>query len=522
MSSPKTRPNVLFLISDDTALEYIGFSGGGPRALTPNLDRIAREGMVFEQAYVSSAVCTPSRYSWFTGRHAGRCDSEPFLSENPTETPYCIKWNVHAHDPRMTAGALLQSAGYATGYVGKMHCGLPAGQIGAKRLPEKANADDPTLNQLLKENQQAFIRELQRIGHDFAGGVHWGNLDDGASCPSIQVHNIEWATANALEFLQQQENSDKPFFLTFATSVIHGPGHVEEGIEADPRITRGGYLDAPPQVQAPRETIRPRLEAAGLDYNHRTAGALWLDDAVGALLAQLETMGELDNTVIIYSSDHNVDGKGTCYERGSRVPLCVRWPGKVTAGTRTAALVQNVDLIPTLMEITGAHAPEAMPLDGQSWLPLLTQRTDTTHEDLYLDNGWTRGLRHGRYKYFAFRYPEAALAELQSGKTDEAMDYFGSTGQQREIRNYPNFWDPDQLYDVKADPEERNNLAGDPQYAKVLADMRARLRKHLDTFAHPFDLSDQPFMHTERYREMAAKTASIGPEIYDWYRRGIY
>ncbi len=516
------RPNVLFLISDDTAPEYIGFSGGGDQVLTPNLDRIAAEGMAFDQMYVSSAVCTPSRYSYFTGRHAGRCDSKPFLRECPPDQPYCIKWNVNAHDPQMTAGAILQGAGYTTGYVGKMHCAMPKAALGFKPLPEEADPQDPELNRILAHNQEKLIAEMKRLGHDFAGGMHYGNLDDGASCPSIQVHNVEWATANALDFLRQQKGNAKPFFLTVATSVIHGPGHIEEGIDADPRITRGGYLDEPLNVQAPRASIRQRLEAKGLDYNHRTAGALWLDDAVGSLLEELERQGQLDNTIIIYTSDHNVNGKGTCYERGARVPLCVRWPGRIAAGQRSSALVQNVDLIPTLMEITGASAPEDMPLDGRSWLPLLEGRATQTHEDLFFDSGWTRCVRHGRYKYIAFRYPQDALARHESGELDKALDYYGSTGQQREIRNYPHYWDPDQLYDLEADPEERTNLFGQPEHAEVAADLKARLEQYLSTFQHPFDLADQPFMHTERYREMAATTASIGPEIYDWYRRGIY
>ncbi|MGF1447855.1 MAG: sulfatase [Opitutales bacterium] len=516
------KPNILFLISDDTAPEYIGFSGGGDRVLTPHLDRLAAEGMAFDQMYVSSAVCTPSRYSYFTGRHAGRCDSAPFLNECPTNQPYCIKWNVHAHDARMTAGALLQQAGYTTGYVGKMHCALPKKELGFRPLPTDADPQDPELNRILAHNHEKLVAEMQRLGHDFAGGLHFGNLDDGPQCPKLQVHNIEWATANALEFLRQQADSPKPFFLTVATSVIHGPGHIEEGIESDPRITRGGYLEEAPNVQAPRGSIRQRLDAQGIDYNHRTAGALWLDDAVGALLQELERQGQLDNTLIIYTADHNVNGKGTCYERGTRVPMCIRWPQRVAAGQRCTALVQNVDLIPTLMDVTAATAPKTMPLDGLSWLPLLEGRATQTHEDLFFDNGWTRAVRHGRFKYIAFRYPQPELARHESGELDKALDFYGSTGQQREIRNYAHYWDPDQLYDLEADPEETTNLVDRPEHADLVARLKARLQTYLDTFEHPFDLADQPFMHSERYREMAAATASIGPEIYDWYRRGIY
>lgn len=498
------KPNIICIISDDTDFSYLGCFGG--KVLTPNIDRIAAEGVKFTRHYTSTPVCTPSRYNYLTGHYAGHCKSEPFLKEFPVDAPYNIQWNVHVNDADECVGGILKKAGYRTGYVGKMHAGLPESELNIRwkeenPLPEDGDPYDPEFDRALKENQQRMVEEMHRLGFDYAASLNWENVDLNPS-PKMHIHNPEWVVKGAHNFLEQQ-TADEPFFLYVCTTLIHGPDH-RESLAGDPRITPGGLLDAPiTDVMPPRSSVEQRLRAAGLDYTHNNAGSLWLDDAVGSVLDQADALGLMDNTLVIYQTDHNACSKGSCYERGVRIPMIMKWDGIIQPGSVCDQLAQNIDFLPTLMDVAGIEKTDDMIMDGTSLLPLLKGEDQPVHEDLFFEYGVTRAVSDGKWKYIAFRYTDEQVEEMKSGAVKQALSTMGNLHDFRVgVYHQPHWYDPDQLFDLENDPHEQNNLAGDPAYADQLKIMHAKLQKYLDRFDHPFDMTIHPFCKSPEFRKL--------------------
>ncbi len=504
--STAQRPNIVLIISDDTDHSMLGFSGGGSDVLTPNLDRLAHEGATFPNAYASSAVCTPSRYSYLTGHHPGHCRTKQFLDECPTTEPYNLKWNSYINRPQDNIGGMFQQAGYRTGYVGKMHAGLPPGDIGVVMtdIAEDADPYDPEVQAAFASSHANAVKEMNRIGFDYADSLYWNNVDI-CSAKKMHIHNTEWITQGALNFLdEQQHKEDEPFMLYMCTTVIHGPDHRDTIDNGDPLITSAGILDAAPNCMPKRHTIKDRLQQAGIPYTHNTAGALWLDDAVGAVMNKIDEMGIADNTIILYHVDHNVHAKGSLYERGIHVPMAMRWPAQVPADTTINGMVQNVDMLPTLLDICDVPQPKDTIIDGTSYLPLLQNNADEIHDDLYYEFGTARAVRCGKWKYIAFRYSDEAIERMQSGNQALALDYMNSMANATHYAAYfhPNYFAADQLYNIEADPHEQLNLVNDPACADVLTDLKQRLRVHLDSFDHPFPEEAHPFHLSDEFAQL--------------------
>jgi arylsulfatase A-like enzyme len=508
------RPNIIAILTDDTHWEYLG-SYNGPY-LTPNLDRLAAEGMRFTRAYISASVCTPSRYSFLTGKYAGRCKAPSFLDNNPASEMYTINWNTEIHRSEDHLAGYMKEAGYETAYVGKFHTGRNAKELGCHPIPEDGDPYSPEFDRIRKENQKMQIKEMNRLGWDYAASIVYGNVD-GNKNKKTHYHNIDWLTHGALNFLDKQENAEKPFFLYFCPTVVHGP-HIVDSIKKESTFTFGGILEEAPKGHPPRETIFQRLEQAGLDVTHRSAGMLWLDDAVGAILKKLEQLGIQDDTTIMYHADHSTLGKGTCYEQGVRIPMIVKAPGITKPASLCQEFVQNIDFVPTVLELAGVEPSQMPACDGTSFVPLLKGSDTILHDDLYFEFGTTRGVSTKKWKYISFRYTKEDLAKMKSGKAENAPDYNHGHWLQLGMKYYPAFWDADQLFDLEYDPEEQYNLAGDPAYAEILKEMRDRLKTYLETFDHPYPMEADAFQKSETYRKLTEKTQAIGPEEYEWYR----
>jgi arylsulfatase A-like enzyme len=527
MPNTDQRPNVVCIITDDTDFDMLGCYGGA--VLTPEIDRLAQEGARFTQMYCAASACTPSRYNYLTGRYCGRCTAPSFLEANPKDEPYSIAWNIVLPEDEPSLGSVMRDEGYRTGYAGKWHIGRGRSELDLPELAPDDDPDDPAVDEKLRRYQARLQEEVERTGgFDAAASIVWGN-NEAMPIRQLQHHNLEWITQGALDFLDTCDAGDvddaaQPFLLYVATTAIHGPLHTLS-LSQDPLYTQGGKLDAPVRAHPPRDTIAQRIEAAGLEVHHVTAGALWIDDLVGALRRKLEAMGVLENTILVFCTDHGTEpGKGTCYEKGVRIPLIMRWPDRVPAGERFAARVANVDFAPTIFEACDITPPDDMAMDGESWLPQLLAGPEpvSEREEQFYEFGYTRAVGTRRWKYVALRYPSDLLEGMTSGALDEAPNHIDQRlqGQMNiAIENYPGYFDPDQLYDLEADPMEQHNLAEDPDYADVLADMKARLQRYLDTFEHPFDLEVPPFMRSERYQELADATRAIGTDYIPWYTK---
>jgi arylsulfatase A-like enzyme len=530
------RPNIVFVISDDTDFSMLGFGGG--TVLTPNLDRLAREGMQADQFYTCATLCAPSRYSYLTGHYAGRCPAPRSAEADPPGEPRFVGQNAELRpDLERSVAHVLQGAGYRTGFVGKWHVGATPRELGIDWFNKDDDPADRAVASRLQQHQEVVRSEIRRCGFDFAASVSWSNADS-RPVHALRHHNLEWIAKGAHDFLDDASGRGEPFFLMVATSTMHGPSHVES-LKSDPRITAAGYETGHVDALPPRDTVFRRIEDAGIDVNHRTAGALWTDDLVGSLMKRIDDAGEAENTVFIYATDHGAfDGKATVYQGGIRLPFVVRWPGTVAEGSASNELMQNVDLAPTLMEIAQATPPRDMVLDGESLVPAWKGGA-VQREDVYAEFGYWRGITDGRWKYMTLRFPDRFLEEIRAAEVPEDPGdnvLFAKRLRPHVALNakrYPHLWEPEQFYDLESDPEEQRNLVGVPEKessggvggpaAARLAQLRERLRGYVESLDRPYaiDTIDE-LMYSAKYRRLGAQVAEYDMNRYAWYRNGWY
>ena len=504
------KPNIVWIISDDTNFGMLGYTGG--KVLTPNIDSIARNGVALSRFHTAAPACGPSRYCYLTGRYPGRCP----LSDFQGDEQYKLGFNALIHpDKERTIANAMSDAGYTTGFVGKWHVGATE-QDTADMIEFEPDEDprDPRVSERMEKQQEQLCNIVKKAGFDYAHSVIWGNHE---SLPRKAMdHNIEWITKGALDFIGRSAGGDRPFFLSMAPTTIHAPDHASSML-VDPRLTGGGWSEDHISCQASRQSVYDRLHRAGIEYNSTTVGALWMDDGVGAVMSKLEELGILEDTVVIFSTDHgpSVGGKFSTYQRGVHIPFTAQWPGHFPAGKTCDALAENVDLLPTLLDIAGAELPPDLVTDGRSILPLMTGAKDELDErdDIYFEFGYSRSIRTARWKYIAFRPPASVIDELKNNEV--LRTHYSRLVEPGVVPNtlimgtmlcYPHFFEPDQLYDLENDPYETKNLVGSSDHAEVVDNMRQRLKSRLDSIGAPFPLdSPDPFMLSDRYGERCAR-----------------
>ncbi|MFN2351875.1 MAG: sulfatase [Kiritimatiellia bacterium] len=532
MKSPvsnQKRPNIVWIISDDTSHAELGCYGG--RILSPNIDSIAANGVRFENFHCVSIACAPSRYNYLTGHYGGRCPADSFRGEIPEGESYSLHFNTNIDPDRETTIArVFQDDGYFTGFTGKWHTGSGAADVSfAKKLPKSADPRDPAVGAALREQQQRFSEIIRRCGFDYAEHIIWGNHE---TLPTaVCHHNVEYTAKGALNFLDQAAQRDQPFFLHLATNTMHAPDHATS-LMADPRLTAEGFTDEHMGCMPPRTTIYERITNAGLDFNHITAGVLWMDDCVGAVLDRVRAMGVENDTIIFFSTDHApVGGKFTLYQPGVRIPLVMQWKNRIPKKKTINVLAQTVDLAPTLCGFAGVNPPESMALDGMNLAPVIEGSSENIERDeLYFEYGYQRGLRRGKWKYIAWRLPERLLDKMKRSEV-AFYDMLGKPVDPDNIKptvivpsvpRHPHFFEPDQLYDLESDPDEKINLAEAPGHAAALADIRARLQEILDTFDDPFNVTDpvDAFYYSDQFKKSVATVRRTYDRLHDEWIKG--
>jgi arylsulfatase A-like enzyme len=531
----ETRPpNVIIFMTDDQSpmdWEYSKFGLKAPAAwgytganvYSPHVDKLAGNGMIFDRAYVSTSVCTPSRYTTLTGRYPSRSQGTRFMALHPRGTQTQIE-NIVELDPpdQLNLPKVLQANGYRTGFVGKSHIvdhdilNHPDrwASYGLQEYSMDADPEDPEINARMQHNQEWWKSRIAPYGFDYVNNIYAGNLRELFN-KKLNVHNIEWTTEAALEFIDQSK--DEPFFLYYAPTLPHGPdpwvvdgkGRYRFSMHADPSMTGEGQVERDFPFMPERLQILNEVREMG--YPEETAYITLMDAAVGALVAKLEASGLLENTVLIVTSDHGAwrYGKTTLYEGGIRVPLVVHWPAKVEAGSRYSHLVSNIDHTPTILGLTGTDAPSGYQMDGLDLTPVIFgQQQDAVRDSVFGEIGYSRGvLSADGWKYIAIRYPEAVQRRIDRGETFESFQGDPMPGENFEggnrapmpqpylVRNQhlgfnssrhnPNYFQVDQLYNINDDPRELNNLAA--ENPAKLAEMQALLGTYLRTF------EDRPF-----------------------------
>ena len=411
------KPNIIFILADDLGYGELGCYGQ-KKILTPRLDRMAAEGMRYTNAYAGNAVCAPSRCSLMTGLHQGHAH----VRDNRT---YGVEGQTPLPASTVTIAKLLQSAGYATGAMGKWGLGGP----GTEGDPNKQGFD------------LFYGFNCQGHAHNHYPFYLWRNDqrvpvpgNDGTLKGKTFSHDL--FEKEALDFVQA--NKDKPFFLYVPFTVPHVAIQVPEDSmepykdwEETPYWGDKGYLPHP----------RPRAGHA--------AQITRMDRSVGRILDLVAKLGLEDNTIVIFSSDNgSIDAagghdlaffqgngplrgqKGQLYEGGIRVPLIARWPGKIKAGTTSDAAVAFWDVLPTLCDVAQIAKPGA--IDGVSFASTLLGGAAPVREYLYWEfqsYGGQQAVRMGKWK--------AIRTDLGKGMT------------------------PTQLYDLEADLGETKNVAAE-------------------------------------------------------------
>ncbi|MFO1095703.1 MAG: arylsulfatase [Planctomycetaceae bacterium] len=413
-------PNIVFIMADDLGFGDLGCYGQ-PRIQTPNIDRLAAEGLRFTQAYAGACVCAPSRCTLMTGLHTGHCrirDNQPVgMSLRPDD---------------VTIAEVLKQAGYRTGMIGKW--GL--GDAGTRGVPS-SQGFDRFFGQLNHTEAHfyfpSFLWDDDRMV--FLGGNRGGAR--GQYTPDLFLEQ-------ALAFIEQQR--DRPFCLYFADTQPHWSDAAKTSPDSLPVPSQTPYTDRDwPEVEKNYAAMVTRL-----------------DSSVGRIMDLLRRLGVDRETIVFFTSDngpsaeklHDVeffDSNGPCrgskrdlYEGGLRVPLLVRWPGHVPRGTTCDAVVWFPDVFPTLAELAGFGPPAG--LDGVSIAPLLRDDPAApTARTLYWDYG------HVRESY------------------DQAVRF----GDWKAVRNGKN--SPIELYDLANDPGEQHNLAA--AHPDILAQAEKLLRE---------------------------------------------
>jgi len=403
-ASAKRPPNILFILADDLGYAELGCYGQ-QKIKTPHLDRLASQGMRFTLHYSGSPVCAPSRCVLLTGKHPGHAAirNNKEMKQLPDEVArrYGIEPEFSGQQPlpdeEITLAELLKKAGYTTACIGKW--GL--GQFGTSGDPNRQGFD------------LFYGYNCQRHAHSYYPAYLWENgrkvpLDndppvpghaklpagadpnDPASYRPFQGKDYapDRMLRRAEEFIRQ--NKDRPFFLFYTTTLVHLALHVPEedlkpylGLWPETPFTGDGYT--------PHRT--PRAAYAAMVSR--------LDRDVGRLLALLEELGLEKDTIVFFSSDNGtadvpkeVDAKffqsvgplrglkGSLYEGGIRVPMIVRWPGKIPAGTTTDHISAFWDIVPTVAELVGFEVPAG--IDGISFAPTLLGRAQEQKQHEYL------------------------------------------------------------------------------------------------------------------------------------------
>ena len=348
----EAKPNILFILADDlgwTALSCYG----NKDVVTPNLDRLASQGMRFTQAYADSQ-CSPTRAAFLSGQYGARTGLFKVIGEKePPKAFMRPPQACSALSPEAASLAgTLRRAGYATGLSGKWHI-----------------ANSPFVAMLKKRDGDQYF---DRYGFDFCGAANAAEHHDDKTVTAI--------TDDIIGFIEN--NKEKPWFAYVAHFTPHAPLEAPKAL-VDKHAARGHKRASNP---GGKYTERPAAEYLAM-LEH-------LDDEVGRLLRRLDELQLAERTVVMFASDNGGlsrvtsnaplrEGKGSPYEGGIRVPFIVRWPGQVKPGTLCDAPVHTVDFYPTFAALAGVTPPVKHTLDGESLLPLWLQQGQLTRRALY-------------------------------------------------------------------------------------------------------------------------------------------
>ena len=504
-----TPPNIVFIMSDDHAYQAISAYGHDLND-TPNIDRIANEGALFDKGFVTNSICAPSRAVMLTGKHS-------FIN-GKVDNIQDFNWNQDNFAKQ------LQTAGYQTAMVGKIHLrGLPQGFDYSAVLPGQGHYYNPDflINGIKKriegyvttittelsldwlKNKRDPTKPFLLLYHQKAPHRNWkpeekylSLFDDKTFAPP----------ANFFDDYSNRGTAAKTQEMLIAATeeqieVAHGNGgHGRWGhdfkMRTDPCGNTTGFEKelerfSPDQKTAWLNAYTPKNEAMKAQNLEGRDLALWkfnrylkdylrtiqsVDDSVGDVLDYLDQEGLTENTIVVYTSDqgfylgeHGWFDKRFMYEESLRTPLLMRYPKEISAGSKVNALIQNLDFAPTFLDYAGV--PISGDLQGESFRNIVNQKTENGRDAIY---------------YTYYEYPSVHMVKR----------HYGVRTERYKLMHFYYDIDEWELYDLEKDPTEMINLYGQKEYEEVQKKMHLRLSELREKYGDS-DALDQ--MQIERY-----------------------
>ncbi len=430
---PGAKPrNVIFILADDHRYDAMGFMGH-PIVKTPHMDRIAEHGVHLRNAFVTTALCSPSRASILTGLYAHQHHVVDNNTPVPPGTVYFPQY--------------LQQAGYQTAFFGKWHMGNDDGgpQLGFDHW-------------VGFKGQGTYLPSKDPLDVDGKKVPQKGYITD-----ELTDYTLDW--------LKGRDRS-RPFFVYLSHKGVHQdfvPADRHKGTLTTPRLQPPKSQSYPPEQEAlrPRWVRDQRNSWHGVDYPYNTkldvaqyfelyAETLRsVDDSIGRVLDYLAAEGLLDSTLVIYMGDngfafgeHGLIDKRTAYEESMRVPMIMQCPELFSGGRTVEQVVANLDIAPTILSAAGLQPPASM--QGASLLPLAQGQAVPWRKALLYEYYWERN------------YPQTPTVFALRTDRYKFIRYYG-------------VWDLDELFDMKADPAEMDNLAYKPEFAPVVRQMSQQM-----------------------------------------------
>lgn len=509
LSDAAERPNIIFILTDDQSYGLMGCDGN-TITQTPNIDRLASEGTFFDYAHVTSAICTPSRISillsQYERKHGVNFNSGTSVSPEAWAMSYPVA---------------LRESGYYTGYVGKNHSPIGEGGYGSGLMEESFDYWYSGHGHL-----SFYPKSRHKIFKGAKSDTQLEIIEEGVEDFLSNEHRME----GALRFIDSRP-TDKPFCLSICLNLPHDSSSgTMKMLESDDEIYRTLYRDKeiplPEGYVAKQDIKTPKLPADLLKVEERQDGYSYVDTPetlverltrhlqavtgidrlVGNLRDELAKSGLAENTVIVFSSDHGLfmgeqglGGKSLCYEKTTHVPFIVFDPALDDSlrGRRLGSMVQSIDVGPTLLDYAGVEAPEAF--QGKSLRGIVEGSVEEVRDYVYSENMWStqfgnprcEAVQDRQWKYIRYYKNENFPASLKIKAAKELgiplKDILYSV-HDSDIPLYRHFAESsingeepvfEELYNLKDDPTELNNVVGDPAYSAHLKRLREAWKKEI-------------------------------------------
>ncbi|PZF57852.1 sulfatase [Curtobacterium sp. MCSS17_008] len=460
-----SKTNIIFIMSDDHAAHAISAYGSRVNR-TPHLDRIAEQGMRMDAVYCTNSICSPSRASILTGTYSHVNGVSSIWTEMDYRVPTFVE--------------VLHGAGYKTAMFGKWHLGehgvsAPRGFDAWKVFPGQGDYVDP---EMIDEHGTAVV--------------------EGYATDIVTDLSIDWLDSLGEEepfcMMVHHKAPHRPWVPDEKHAHLYADGSIPEpetffdDNESRSKAVRGVHMTIADDMGAddlktevPEELRGPENREARMRWKYQIYMRDYLqciqsiDDNVGRLLDHLEERGLAEDTLVVYTSDqgfflgdHGWFDKRLMYDQSLQMPMLMRWPAAIEPGTRSEAIITNVDFAATFLDVCGIDAAGALPTSqGRSFLPLLKGEEIADWPDAMY------------YRYWEHDDPIHAAPAHYGIRTDSyKLLYFYGAGLGVPGASEAEFEPEWELYDLKSDPEEMRNVADDPAYADVRVDLERKLAEY--------------------------------------------